>query len=122
MTYNTWNNFYVIHNFTDKELITIMKNADIGAWLFNEYTEFGVPMNSIIIKTTDGLVHHKYFIYILNKEFEVYELCNEAMSTFEYIIPNKIWVKNTYVRMKDFLDKLHTIYNLDIDKQIIIEE
>jgi hypothetical protein len=67
LSYNTYTNFYMIHNFTDKELITIMKNAEIGAWLLNEYIEFGILMNSIIIKTMDGLVHHKYFIFKLEK-------------------------------------------------------
>ena len=43
-TYNEYTNFYVIHNFTDNELITIMKNADIGArkyWITSEDAEKG---------------------------------------------------------------------------------
>ena len=120
-TYNEYTNFYVIHNFTDNELITIMKNADIGAWLFNEYIEFGIPMNSIIIKTMDELVHHKYFIYRPNNTYQIVDICDAAMSVCEYIT-NEIWIKKMYKTMKEYLDKLVTIYNLDINKQIIIDK
>ena len=120
-TYNEYTNFYVIHNFTDNELITIMKNADIGAWLFNEYIEFGIPMNSIIIKTMDELVHQKYFIYMQNNTYQIVDICDAAMSVCEYIT-NEIWIKKMYKTMKEYLDKLVTIYNLDINKQIIIDK
>ena len=120
MTYNTHTNFYVIHNFTDTELIKIMKNAEIGSWLFNEYIEFGILMNSIIIKTVDELVHHKYFIYRPDKKYQIVDICNVAMTVCEYI-SNEIWIKKIYKTIKEYLEKLVTIYNLDINKQIIIE-
>jgi hypothetical protein len=121
ITYNTCNNIYVIHNFTDDELIIIMKNAEIGSWLLNEYLEFGIPMNSIIIKTIDGLIHHKYFIFSPHHTYQIADICDEAMAIFEYI-SNKIWIKKTYVTMEEYLEKLASIYNFDIDKQIIVED
>jgi len=121
LQYSEFDNIYMIYQYTDNELVQIMKNAYIGAWLLNEKYEFGIPMNSIIIKTMDGLAHHKYFIYTLDKEFEVFEICDTSMCVYEHI-SNKIWIKNTYLTMKDFLEKLHNIYNLDINKQVILEE
>ena len=103
LQYSKFDNIYVIHSYTDRELVQIMNNAEIGAWLLNEKHEFGIPMNSIIIKTMDGLVHHKYFIYTLDKEFEVFEICDTSMYIYEYI-SNKIWIKNTYATMKNFLE------------------
>ena len=97
-----------------------MKNAEIGSWLFNEYIEFGILMNSIIIKTVDELVHHKYFIYRPDKKYQIVDICNVAMTVCEYI-SNEIWIKKIYKTIKEYLEKLVTIYNLDINKQIIIE-
>ena len=122
LSYTSFNDIYFIYEFNDNELVKIMKNAENGAWLLNENDEFGIPMNSIIIKTNDELIHHKYFLYRINIEYQVYEICDVAMSEFQYLYPNKIWVKKTYVTMKEYLQKLANIYGLDIDKQVVIEE
>ena len=79
-------------------------------------------MNSIIIKTEDELIHHKYFIYRTNIEYQIFEICDIAMSEFQYFLPNKVWVKKTYATMKEYLQKLAVIYGLDMNKQVVIEE
>jgi len=122
LSYTSFDDIYFLYEFTDSELVKIMKNAENGAWLLNENYEFGIPMNSIIIKTEDELIHHKYFIYRTNIECQIFEICDVAMSELQCMYPNKIWVKKTYVTMKEYLQKLANIYGLDMDKQVVIEE
>ena len=122
LSYTKFDDIYFLYEFSDNELVKIMKNADNGAWLLNENYEFGIPMNSIIIKTEDELIHHKYFIYRTNIEYQIFEICDIAMSEFQYFLPNKVWVKKTYATMKEYLQKLAVIYGLDMNKQVVIEE
>ena len=122
LSYTPFDDIYFLYEFTDNELVKIMKNADNGAWLLNENYEFVIPMNSIIIKTRDELIHHKYFIYRINLEYQIYEICDDTMSEFQYFLPNKVWVKKTYATMKEYLQKLAVIYGLDMNKQVVIEE
>jgi len=116
-SYWKFTNSYVVHNLSESLSFELMKDLDIGSWILWVYKEpeTQVSLNAITIKTSDGLVNHTNFIFDLyNKNEEVIEVYK---SYERKLISNK-----SYSTMKEFLEKLNTVYRLDLDKQVIYED
>ena len=101
-----------------------MRNLEIGAWILWVYKNdiINQKLNVITIKTNEGLVHHKDFIFqMYSQKTEVYEV--SITNTFlNEKMDGKLYVRKKYETMKEFLEKLNKVYGLDLDKQVIYED
>jgi hypothetical protein len=96
-----------------------MKDLEIGSWILCIKKYDNINLNSITIRTSDGLVHHRNFKFNLPRnslplEKEIVEVSS--------IYDGKVYVKKTYKTMKEYLEKLSKIYGLNLDKQVIYED
>ena len=116
-SYWKFTDFYVVHNLNETSSFELMKDLDVGSWILWVYKdpEIQISLNAITIKTTDCLVNHTNFIFDFhNKNEQV----NEVYKTNE----RKLFISKSYTTMKEFLEKLNTIYGLILDKQVIYED
>jgi len=116
-SYWKFTDFYVVHNLNETSSFELMKNLDVGSWILWVYedSETKVHLNAITIKTSDGLVNHKNFIF---------DFCrtNEQVLEVYKTVQGKLVSIKSYITMKEFLEKLNTVYSLDLDKQVIYED
>jgi hypothetical protein len=115
-------NFYCVHNLNEQSAEKLINNLEIGSWILWIYKNdiINKKLNAITIKTNEGLVHHKDFLFQMYFQTpEVYEV-----SITQSIINNneKLYTRKKYKTMKEFLEKLNKIYGLDLDKQVIYED
>lgn len=113
-SYSKFSNFYCEHNLTDESAEKIMKDLEIGSWILCIKKYDNINLNSITIKTSDGLVHHRNFKFSFTDGKEIVEVSS--------IYDGKVYVKKTYKTMKEYLEKLSKIYGLNLDKQVIYED
>jgi len=126
-SYSKFSNFYVEHNLTDESAEKVMKDLEIGSWILCIKKYDIINLNFITIKTSDGLVHHRNFKFnfiagpgevgpgeVVAEKAEIVEVSS--------IYNGKVYIKNTYKTMKEYLEKLSSIYGLDLDKQVIYED
>lgn len=115
--YWKFTNFYVVHNLNDVSSLIVMKDLDVGSWILWVYKdlETQVSLNVITIKTADGLINHKNFIFDFYNE-------NEQVLEVYKTYKKKLVSSKSYSTMKKFLEKLNTVYGLDLDKQVIYED
>jgi hypothetical protein len=116
-SYWKFTDFYVVHNLNETSSFELMKNLDVGSWILWVYedSETKVHLNAITIKTSDGFVNHKNFIF---------DFCrtNEQVLEVYKTSQGKLVSIKSYITMKEFLEKLNTVYSLDLDKQVIYED
>lgn len=118
-SYSKFSNSYCEHNLTDESAEKVMKDLEIGSWILCIKKYDNINLNSITIRTSDGLVHHRNFKFNLPRnslplEKEIVEVSS--------IYDGKVYVKKTYKTMKEYLEKLSKIYGLNLDKQVIYED
>ena len=113
-SYSKFSNFYVEHNLTDESAEKVMKDLEIGSWILCIKKYDIINLNFITIKTSDGMVHHRNFKFNFTEKEEIVEVSS--------IYNGKVYIKNTYKTMKEYLEKLSSIYGLDVDKQVIYED
>ena len=117
-------NFYCVHNLNEQSAEKLMINLEIGAWILWVYKNdmINQKLNVITIKTNEGLVHHKDFLFQLDSQNpDVYEI--SITNTFlNEKINGKLHIRKKYETMKEFLEKLNKVYGLDLDKQVIYED
>jgi ribosome-associated toxin RatA of RatAB toxin-antitoxin module len=113
-SYSKFSNFYVEHNLTDESAEKVMKDLEIGSWILCIKKYDNINLNSITIKTSDGLVHHRNFKFNFQEEKEIVEVSS--------MYDGRVYVKKTYKTMKEYLEKLSKIYGLNLDKQVIYED
>jgi hypothetical protein len=121
-SYVKHNNSYCVHNLNEQSAEKLMDNLEIGSWILWIYKNdlINKKLNAITIKTNDGIIHHKNFLFqIYFQTPEIYEI-----SITQSIINNneKLYIRKKYETMKEFLEKLNKIYGLDLDKQVIYED
>jgi hypothetical protein len=116
-SYWKFTDFYVVHNLNETSSFELMKDLDVGSWILWVYedSETKVHLNAITIKTLDGLVNHQNFIF---------DFCrtNEQVLEVYKTVQGKLVSIKSYITMKEFLEKLNTVYGLDLDKQVIYED
>jgi hypothetical protein len=116
-SYWKFTDFYVVHNLNETSSFELMKNLDVGSWILWVYKDLDteVSLNAITIKTADCLINHTNFIFdFYNKNEQVIEV----YKTYD----RKIYSEKSYITIKEFLEKLNTVYGLDLDKQVIYED
>ena len=123
-SYVKHNNSYCVHNLNEQSAEKLMDNLEIGSWILWVYKHdlINKKLNAITIKTNEGLVHHKDFIFqMYSQKTEVYEV--SITNTFlNEKMDGKLYVRKKYETMKEFLEKLNKVYGLDLDKQVIYED
>ena len=123
-SYAKYSNSICVHNLNEQSAEKLMINLEIGAWILWVYKNdmINQKLNVITIKTNEGLVHHKDFLYELDSQNpDVYEV--SITNTFlNEKINGKLHIRKKYKTMKEFLEKLNKIYGLDLDKQVIYED
>ena len=121
-SYSKFSNFYVEHNLTDESAEKVMKDLEIGSWILCIKKYDKINLNSITIKTSDGLVHHRNFKFNFPRNFSPLEKEEKEIVEVSSIYDGKVYVKKTYKTMKEYLEKLSKIYGLNLDKQVIYED
>jgi hypothetical protein len=121
-SYAKYSNSICVHNLNEQSAEKLMRNLEIGAWILWIYKNdmINQKLNVITIKTNEGLVHHKDFLYELHSQNpDVYEvsITNTLINS-----DGKLYVRKKYKTMKEFLEKLNKVYGLDLDKQVIYED
>jgi len=121
-SYAKYSNSICVHNLNEQSAEKLMINLEIGAWILWIYKNdmINQKLNVITIKTNEGLVHHKDFLFQLDSQNpDVYEvsITNTLINS-----DGKLYVRKKYKTMKEFLEKLNKIYGLDLDKQVIYED
>jgi hypothetical protein len=125
--YSKFSNSYVDHNLTLEQTINLLKDLEVGSWILWNYKEqndnLELKLNAITIKIDEGFVYHDKFIFRMVGDLDDVLEVNiyETLSKYNKD-ERKIYVKNSYKTMKEYLDKLSKIYGLDLDKQIIYED
>jgi len=123
-SYAKYSNSICVHNLNEQSAEKLMINLEIGAWILWVYKNdmINQKLNVITIKTNEGLVHHKDFLFQLDSQNpDVYEV--SITNTFlNEKINGKLHIRKKYKTMKEFLEKLNKIYGLDLDKQVIYED
>jgi len=116
--YAPYKNAAVIHNLNFQSAEKLMENLDQGSWVLWIYRDelSKIKLHAITIKTNEGLVHHKDFLYY---NFEVLEI--SITKTF-INGGDKLFIKKIYKNLEEYLDKLNKIYGLDKNKQVIYED
>jgi hypothetical protein len=122
LSYSKIENCYVIHNLTEKQSEDLLNNLEIGSWILRSDNQYGLNINAITIKISDGYVHHKDFYFSLYNNCKIYILSRKKYLFLDETNKEQIiWYKKTYDTMKEYLLYLSKIYGLNIDKQIIYE-
>jgi hypothetical protein len=121
-SYAKYSNSICVHNLNEQSAEKLMRNLEIGAWILWVYKNemINQKLNAITIRTNEGLVHHKDFLYELHSQNpDVYEvsITNTLINS-----DGKLYIRKKYKTMKDFLEKLNKVYGLDLDKQVIYED
>ena len=123
-SYAKYSNSICVHNLNEQSAEKLMRNLEIGAWILWIYKNdmINQKLNVITIKTNEGLVHHKDFLYGLHSQNpDVYEV-SITNTLINEKINGKLHIRKKYKTMKEFLEKLNKIYGLDLDKQVIYED
>jgi DNA-directed RNA polymerase subunit H (RpoH/RPB5) len=123
-SYAKHSNFYCVHNLNEESAEKLMNNLNIGSWILWIYKDdlINKKLNAITIKTNEGLVHHKNFIFEMYfQKPEVYEV-SITHTIINQKIDGKLYIRKEYKTMKEFLEKLNRVYGLDLDKQVIYED
>ena len=120
ISYAKHTDFYCIHNLNKQSTEKLMNNLDIGSWILWIYKDnlINKKLNAITIKTNEGLVHHKNFIFQIN--FQTPEVLE--ISITQSIIKKELYIRKEYHTMTEFLYKLKKVYGLNLDKQVIYED
>ena len=123
-SYAKHTNSFCVHNLNEQSCEKLMSSLDVGSWILWIYKDdmINQKLNAITIRTNEGLVHHKDFIFQFNFEKpEVYEI-SKTNTYLNEKKDGKLYIRKKYETMKEFLKKLNKVYGLDLDKQVIYED